>query len=187
MSEDMNMKKFSFSPEDVAKCTEFSEAVDTSLYAKRNQWDVAKRKADSKIGKLGEVAVYNILKEKYPSITSPDFKIYKPREKSWDFDLKDPSFNLHIKTQEVMQAAKYGESWIFQNEDKHIFKDYSDKDYIAFVGMDWVQKCGTIKQILPVSLLHEMKLFKKPILAKLYSKSAVYFEDIKSLEMCLID
>jgi hypothetical protein len=180
------MNKIIFSPEDIKKCTEFSELVDTSLYAQRNQWDADKRKADSKIGKLGELAVYYSLKDKYPTITYPDFKIYKPREKSWDFDLKHEKFNLHVKTQESLQAAKFGESWIFQNEDKHIFKNYNDNDYVVFVGVNMFQKHGIIKQILPVKLLHEMQLFKKPVLAKLISKSAVYFEDIKQLETSLL-
>ena len=53
----MSMNKIIFSPEDIKKCTEFSELVDTSLYAQRNQWDADKRKADSKIG---NILPYNI-------------------------------------------------------------------------------------------------------------------------------
>ena len=180
------MKKIIFTPEDLQKCTEFSEQVDTSLYAQRNQWDADKRKIDSKIGKLGELVVYHSLKEKYTDITYPDFKIYKAREKSWDFDLKSSEFNLHVKTQEALQGAKFGESWIFQNEDKHVFKTFFENDYVAFVVVNMFHKHGTIKQILPISLLHKMNLFKKPILAKLVSKSAVYFDDIKLLNSYLL-
>lgn len=180
------MNKIIFSPEDIKKCKEFSELVSVDYYNNRNQFDTAKKRSDSMIGKLGELVVYYNLIEKYPDLTYPDFKIYKPREKSWDFDLKSSKFNLHVKTQEALQGNKYGESWIFQNEDKHIFKNYNDNDYVVFVGVNMFQKHGIIKQILPVKLLHEMQLFKKPVLAKLISKSAVYFEDIKQLETSLL-
>jgi len=181
------MNKIIFSNEDVFKCKQFSESVDTTLYIQRNQFDAIKRSADSMIGKLGELTVYYSLKDKYPNISYPDFKIYSAKQKSWDFDLKDEKFNLHVKTQESLQASKFGESWIFQNEDKHVFKIFSENDYVAFVGVNLFQKYGIIKQILPISLLHKMNLFKKPILAKLTSKSAVYFEDIKLLDICLLN
>lgn len=180
------IKQINFTAEDIQKCTDFSENVDTSFYSTRNQFNSIKRIADSKIGKLGELVVYYNLIDKYPDLTYPDFKIYKPREKSWDYDLKSSQTNIHVKTQEYQQSMKFGESWIFQNEDKHIFKTYLENDYVAFVQVNFLQKSGTIKQILPVKLLHEMQLFKKPVLAKLISKSAVYFEDIKQLETSLL-
>jgi hypothetical protein len=172
---------FNFSSEDIKKCKEFSENVDTSFYSSRNQWDENKRKADSYIGKLGELLIYNYLKPKYPEISYPDFNIYKPREKSWDYDLKHPFFNLHVKSQESIQSAKYGVSWIFQNTDKHIFKEYSDKDYVGFVGINILNKSGEIKAIVQLKLLHENLLFKLPILEKLQkaNKLAVYYKDLE--------
>jgi hypothetical protein len=181
------MNKINFSQDDLDKCKQFSESVDTKLYAKRNQFDATKRIADSMIGKIGELTVYYNFLEKYPTITYPDFNIYPANKKSWDYDLKHETFNLHVKTQEVLQGAKFGVSWIFQNEDKHIFKTYSENDYVAFVSVNMLQKHGEIKHILPVTLLHEMSLFKKPVLAKLASKSAVYFEDINSLDLHLLN
>jgi hypothetical protein len=181
------MEEIFFNDTELSLCKDFSEQVDTSLYAQRNQFDSQKRKADSKIGKLGELLVYNILSKKYPTLTYPDFKIYKPREKSWDYDLKHETFNLHVKTQEALQASRFGQSWIFQLEDKHIFKNYKDNDYVAFVYLNVYKNFGTIKNIVPVKILHEMNLFKKPVLAKLYNKTAVYFEDIQSIIPSLKD
>lgn len=182
------MEKIIFTSEEIEKCTEFSEQVDTSLYAKRNQWDVNKRKADSKIGKLGEIAVYRSLVGKYPDLTYPDFKIYKPREKSWDFDLKHPNFNLHVKTQETLQASKFGESWIFQygdgkkkNYDKEIFDRLSPNQYIAFVRLNVLEGYGTVRAIVSLDLLHDKKLFAEPVLDKLKfaNKVAVYYKDLE--------
>jgi len=167
-----------FEKEDLDICTKFSEEVDTSFYSKRNQFDNTKRKADTKIGKLGELAVYYHFKDK--NISYPDFKIYSAKEKSWDYDLKTKNENIHVKSQETLQGAKYGISWIFQLEDKHI-KNYNDNDYVAFVSVNLLNKSAEIKSIMSVKSLHEKQLFKKPILNKLNSKSAVYFEDLKDL------
>jgi len=172
--------KITLSKEELQLCKEFSKNVNTTFYATRNQWDVIKRESDAFVGKAGEIVVYNYLKPKYPNISYPDFKIYKTKEKSWDFDLKDLSFNLHVKTQEILQGNKYGISWIFQNTDKHIFVDYSDKDYVAFVSMNLLNQYGEIKSIISLNFLHENKLFAPPVLQKLQSnKSAVYYKDLE--------
>lgn len=182
------MEKITFTPEEIEKCVEFSESVDTSLYARRNQWDADKRKADSKIGKLGEIAVYRSLVDKYPGLTYPDFKIYKPREKSWDFDLKHEKFNLHVKTQETLQASKFGESWIFQygdgkkqNYDREIFDRTSPNQFIAFVKLNLLEGYGLVRAIVSLDLLHDKKLFASPVLEKLKyaNKVAVYYKDLE--------
>ena len=182
------MKKIKFTNEDLEKCSEFSENVDTSLYAQRNQWDTNKRKADSKIGKLGELAAYYSLKDKYPNISYPDFKIYPAKQKSWDFDLKDEKFNLHVKTQESLQASKFGESWIFQygngrnrHYDKEIFDQTSPNQYVAFVKVNLLTKEGEVRAIVSLDMLHENKLFALPVLQKLQiaNKLAVYYRDLE--------
>jgi hypothetical protein len=179
------MIKISFTKEDIEICTNFSKKVDTSLYINRNQFDENKRIIDSRNGKLGELITYYYLIDKYPNISYPDFNIYNIKDKSWDYDLKEDNFNLHVKTQEYLQSQKFGESWIFQNEDKHIFKTYNNNDYVSFVLLNYIQKFATIKAIVPVSLLHEKQLFKKTILNYLTTKSAVYFEDIIGMDFSL--
>ena len=175
------MNKIIFTPEDLQKCVEFSEQVDTSFYEKRNQWNATKRIADSKIGKLGELAAYYFLKDKYPNISYPDFKIYPTKQKSWDFDMKHESFNLHVKTQESLQASKFGESWIFQSQDKHIFNIYSNIDYVAFVKVNMLQKEAEVRAIVSLEMLHNNKLFALPVLEKLQmaNKLAVYYKDLE--------
>jgi hypothetical protein len=172
--------------EDYAKCDDFANNVNTSFYATRNQFSAEKRILDSKIGKLGELTSYYALKEIYKDISYPDFKIYKAREKSWDYDMKSSLYNFHIKTQDINKSKLYGESWIFQLEDKHVFKEYKDNDYVVFVQLDLKNKIGEIRNIVSVKSLHDLKLFKKPVLAKLASKAAVYYEDIKTIKNELI-
>ena len=176
------MQKIIFTQDEINICKEFSEKVNTSFYANRNQFDNVKRMADANIGKLAEFAVYNSLIEKYPTLTLPDCNIYKPREKSWDYDLKSNEWNAHIKSQEVLQGSKYGISWIFENTDKHVFINYKPNDYVVFVSVNFMQKTAEIKSIVKVSTLHELQLFKKPVLAKLITKSAVYYDDLKDFE-----
>ncbi len=180
------MNEFKFTLTHLQEAEDFCNAVNTSLYARRNQWDADKRKLDAKIGKLGELAVYELLKDKYSDLTYPDLKIYAAKQKSWDFDLKTKDINLHVKCQNIVQGKRYGESWIFQNEDKHIFKEHCDKDYVAFVTVDMIANVAYIKSILPVQVLHDKNLFKKPKLDKLFNKSAVYFDDIKDISNSLL-
>lgn len=173
------MDIYNFSQKDIDICNEFSNNVDTTFYSKRNQFDANKRKLDTKIGKLGELVVYNTLIKTTSDISYPDFKIYDAKSKSWDFDLKSSSMNIHVKTQEVLQSSKYGESWIFQNEDKKIFKTYSENDFVAFVLVDILNKNGQIRKLVKLKDLHDKNLFKKPKLIHLSSKSAVYYEDLE--------
>lgn len=180
------MDGIKFTKEHLQKADEFANAVNTSLYARRNQWDADKRKLDSKIGKLGELAVYEALKPTISDLSYPDFAIYTAKQKSWDYDLKAKDINLHVKCQNIVQGQRYGESWIFELTDKHIFKEYTDNDYVAFVTVDLAKGEGYIKSILKVSELHKNQLFKKPKLDKLVSKAAVYYTDISSYDKSLI-
>lgn len=181
------MLTIKFTKEHLKKADDFSNEVNTNLYARaRNQWDADKRKLDSKIGKLGELVVYELLKPNYNDLSYPDFAIYTAKQKSWDYDLKAKNVNLHVKCQNVIQAQRYGESWIFELTDKHIFKEYTDNDYVAFVTVDLGKNEGYLKSILKVSELHSNSLFKKPKLEKLFSKAAVYYNDISSFSNSLI-
>ena len=175
----LSFQEYYFTDEEFATCKEFSEKVDTTFYQNRSQLNAQKRQQDSYVGKLGEFAVYNLLKDK--NLSLPDTKIYSAKNKSWDYDLKGTDFNCHVKTQNILQAAKFGESWIFQKGDKHIFKNYQEIDYVAFVLVDLIGKSARLRTVLPVKELHDKKLFKEPRLDYLQSKVAIYYEDLKKL------
>jgi len=176
-----------FSVEEFEKCLDFSEKIDTSYYSTRNQTNNIKRKKDQLIGKLGEIASYNYLKEKIKDISYPDFNIYEKKQKSWDFDLKSKDFNFHVKSQDIEQGLKYGESWLFQNSglkykgyDKEIFDRISPNQYICFCTIDLKTKQGFLKSLVSLDYIHNNHLFKLPKLEKLQqnNKLAVYFSDL---------
>lgn len=171
-----------FSTEEINTCDTFAKNVDTSFYKNRNQNDNSKRILDTKVGKLGEVATYHFLKEKYPDISYPDFTIFDKSQKSWDYDLKSSELNFHVKCQEFEQANRFGESWMFQLNDKHVFENYKNNDYVAFVLINMVTKSAEIKSIKLIKNLHENKLFSETKLTKFKGiKVCVYYQNLKKI------
>lgn len=171
-----------FSNEDFKKCEEFANKIDTSYYATRNQFNQKKKIKDQQIGKLGELAVFSFFQEKKIKLTAPDFNLYDKTKKSWDFDLKNNEINLHVKSQDVKQGAKYGTSWIFQQGDKKIFKDYSEIDWVSFVSVDLEKKHATIQAIIRLDDLHKSNIFKEPQLEYLKNnKKAIYLTDLQKI------
>lgn len=182
------MIEYNITPEEFEFSKYFSEAVDTSYYASRSQFNQEKRERDALIGKLGEIATYQSLKDKFPELSSPDFQIYDAKNKSWDFDLKAPNINLHVKTQDLKQGEKYGVSWIFQygngktkHYDKEVFDRITPNQYVSFVSIDLDNKKCYIRAIVKLDLLHEKKLFSLPKLDRLQkaNKLAIYLKDLE--------
>ncbi|NBU99643.1 MAG: hypothetical protein EBS19_15780, partial [Spirochaetia bacterium] len=174
--------------QEIDQVLDFANKIDTSYYAKRSQFDSEKRKQDQVVGKLGEIATYNALKEKYNDLSSVDFLIYEKNQKSWDFDLKANNINLHTKSQNIVQSKKYGQSWIFQkgngvnrHYDKEVFDRISPNQYVSFVLVDLNKYEAEIKAIVSLDFLHKKDLFKLPVLERLRlsNKVAVYYDDIK--------
>jgi hypothetical protein len=180
--------EITFTQEEIDQVKDFANKIDTSYYANRSQFDNEKRKQDQIVGKLGEVATYNVLKEKYPTLSPVDFTIYSKKEKSWDFDLKADGICAHVKSQNLIQSKKYGESWIFQkgnginrNYDKEIFDRITANQYVSFVLVDLTKYEAEIKAIVELDFLHKKDMFRLPVLEKLRvaNKMAVYFSDLK--------
>ena len=177
-------------PKDIKeKCLKFSyDSVDSSLdaYAKRGQSDKETIRGQIYTGKLGEYVSYLYLKEKY-NVTEPDCNIYSKFEKSYAADLLINNKKLHIKSQDINQANKFGMSWIFQfKENSKIHTDneiFVNKEGTAiFVLVDKLYLTGEIKGIVDINKLHSLNLFKAPKKLDLSSsKKAIYFEDIKNL------
>jgi len=170
-----------FTKEQLDQAISFSKQVNTSFYSSRNQNDIVKRQIDAKIGKLGEIVVYALLKDVVENLTYPDLKIYDSIEKSWDYDLKGKGVDIHVKSQNVEIAKQFGTSWVFQKSDTHIFKEYLEQDEVAFVTVDLVKNIGVLKAIVPLYFLHQNDLFKPLKLKHLSSKLAVYWEDLEKI------
>lgn len=169
---------------DAEDFAEKSISTNINIYASRNQPNIKKGMNDNKVGKIGEEVVCAFLKEKIPNITLPDYTIYKVKNKSWDKDLKDPNSDIKVgvKTQTTESANRYGESWVFQNEDKGVnsIKDKLDtNNFISFVLIDLNNKIGTIRAIVKVPWLHNNNLFMPMKLAHLQNnKKAVYYNEL---------
>ncbi len=112
------LDKITLSKELEDECLKFAEEcypTNKGRYSTRNQSNKKKIKEDIVNGKLGEFAAYEFLiKQGFAPNNKPDLVIYKGNKKSWKADLVIDSTNVHVKTQAISSAKKYGLSWTFQ-------------------------------------------------------------------------
>jgi len=191
---------YSFLAHQMGKCPFFDDAkikalkfaedsVETSLkhYARRNQTNATKIKGDIYVGKVGEQLVHDYLKKYDPTITEPDYKVYKPREKTWAPDMHTDTYNVHVKTQSIESSNKYGISWILQyddagkHRDKHLVNP-QDNDLQVFTLVDVIKKHFHICAVIPIKFMveHLLDLPKLDYLQK--TKRAVYYKRIQEYE-----
>lgn len=144
-------------------------------YHNRNQFNKSKIILDIIIGKLGEIGVYNYLtKEKQWLCKYPDFKIYSKENKNFDSDICSDKYNIHVKSQSLNSAEKFGESWQFQKKDKLTYNpEKNDLIFLTIIS----EKIVEIKKI--VLALDIISKYKEPILEKLkHTKKTLYLKDI---------
>lgn len=160
------------------KCKEFADkrAPGSELYEKRGgfKW------IDIYAGAIGEVGVYNILKELGIEVNKPDFAIYSKRNKNYNADLTDGNFHFHVKSQTIESASKYGNSWIMQKSDPILNKPQKTHFLVPCNvdtqhGIVTVLGCTKITDLVNHNAIGECKLewFRK-------TKCAIYEEDIKN-------
>jgi len=129
------MNKFYLDQNITTLCNHFAErSFKSSLdeYARRKQINEHKIKNDIMLGKLAEFGVYFIYLERgRNNITTPDINVYNHTEKSFSPDLKWGLFNLHVKSQTLESANRYGNSWVFQSKDPVINQS---NEYDIFIG-----------------------------------------------------
>jgi hypothetical protein len=171
------MSSYILTPEIIQICEEFAEncfPTNRIQYTKRNQTNPEKIKKDIRIGKMGEFAVYNLmLEKKVKNITKPDLKIYYEHNKSFDSDLKCDNYNLHVKSQCLESASRFGISWTFQKKDPIVIRP-SIYDYFIGTIVDEKNKKIEIKLSKPVKNL----IFGEPVLDILKkTKICVYLKD----------
>ena len=188
----MSKKILVLSTDQIKQCEEFalrSAETHTSHYARRGQTNKDKVLKDIKIGKQGEVGLYTyMLVSIFGLPTEPDFEIYKGKRKKFGADLffntKYTQFPIHVKTQDIESAKKYGQSYLFQyngrgfgHTDK-IFKSYDDKELFAAVEVN--DSIITIHGVWRLKDIFEADLFKEPRLRWFHGvKKALYLDDIK--------
>jgi hypothetical protein len=168
----------------LSKATKFAEdqmETSKSLYKYRGEQNESKIKQDIIIGKLGEIAVYQYLKEKEYEANRPDFTIYNRVNKSFAADINCGSYDIHVKSQGVESARRYGNSWLLQRSDKLIKSPHKD-EFLAFTNVDLdsmsVNILGIIraKDIIDYNLLDECRVPRYR-----HTKVALYWEHIQEI------
>lgn len=178
----MNTVSYKIDIKEYLRCVKFAyESIETNidLYPKRNQNNVNKILNDIIIGKLGEFAVYNLLKEKSFNLNEPDLLVYDAEHKSFDADLFVNKSKIHVKTQTREQGEKYGISWCFQPNDK-LTTNPDEDDYIFLCTCD--DLTVDIKNFNKAK--YYLNFYKEPIKDNLKnSKVVLYLKDIVQAEI----
>lgn len=161
------------------KCRTFAEERirnSKNLYAYRGATSEAKMIEDTTIGTVAEWAVYKYLKSLDCKCSKPDMKHYNVRNKSFSADLKTDRGLIHVKSQGIVSANKYGASWLFQMQDK-IFKDQESSDLLAFCLVDGrdvqIQAIVSVGDIVSNDLLDEPKVWRFKD-----NKRAIYLDSV---------
>jgi hypothetical protein len=163
-------------------CWDFACNVDETTaetYKKRNQGNSEYRKVQAYTGKLAEWSVHRYLTKIGMKVTEPDMRILKPREKSFDYDLKikflDKTIGLHVKSQTKGQAIKFGESIMFQVGDRA-----RRSDHIAICIIDERKSLAEIVGLPRAFDLIKNGLLKEPKKKELRGiKRVLYLEDFR--------
>ncbi len=137
---------YDISDELYEKCVKFANdriGLSKHLYSYRGESNTDKMVEDIVIGTLGEWAIYLHLSELGYEVGEPDMEIYTTRRKSFSADLFFNDIKLHVKSQGIVSAKRYGNSWLLQRSDK-IIANPSDKDMYAFTNVDISTKKVTI-------------------------------------------
>lgn len=158
-------------------------------YERRGQSNVEKITYDIKIGALGEIAVYRMLKKFGIKTKEPDFTIYAKKDKSYDADFTDDDgFYYHCKSQSEESAEQYGNSYILQyggsgngHTDK-LFRNCDNRNFLipclVSLSTQEVEIFGCYK----LETIFKKDLIKMPRVKWLeYSKRAIYLEDLLKL------
>lgn len=120
------------------KCEKFATKRITGsahLYKYRGESRQDKMIDDIKIGCLGEWAVYKHLQQLGYDPSEPDMKIYEKRRKSFDADIYCDEIEVHVKSQGVKSAKRYGNSWLVQRSDK-LVSEPKDNQIFAFTNVN---------------------------------------------------
>ena len=132
---------------------------------RRNQFNTNAMIHQTTTGKLAEWALTLYYLDKGEQISDPDMTIYNARGKSFDADLTLNNKDLHVKSQTVVSAKRFGTSWMFQFDGKgYGHKDpllqYANGD-VAFCIVDFTNKRVHIEGICNFQKIRHK--LKKPV------------------------
>jgi hypothetical protein len=161
-------------------CKKFAcDVVDTNIdeYERRNQFDKDKIIDDIYVGKIAEFATYKLLKRRGKNVVEPDCQVYGSSKKSFSADLKDGSFEYHVKCMKASAARRFGLSWSFQKSDKLVTKPKAND---IIVLCEYTDNCDVDIKAL-VKAKNMMELYTKPVLVRLqHIKCVLMWDDVYS-------
>jgi hypothetical protein len=166
------------------RCNKFADKRmegSKGLYSYRGETNSSKMKDDIIIGTMGEMGVNKYMVDKGYECSEPDLKIYENKRKSFDADLFSGDIKIHIKSQGVESAKRYGNSWLFQRSDS-LVKDPSEHDLICFTNVNLETREVTIlgfcwaKDIVDNNRFAECRVFRYR-----NTKVALYLKDLEDL------
>lgn len=183
--------KIELTPLEMKKCQNFSNGYNYSKYKDRNQNNTNTQKSQNSCGKIFEIAVCKWLQSRGQEVSQPDFSLYAVKDKSYAPDLIWDGQPLHIKSQPIESAGKFGESYTFQfadksgkqnngDYDKQIFDNPNSQDRIIMGLVDG--NIAIIRAATRLDILHSRGLFKPAIKYPL-EKKVVYYRDLEKLWM----
>ena len=189
----LNHQRYQFDDEEWGlvhgACEKFARAeLETTKNQRfrRNQYNLEKMMMDNIVGKIGEWAVcFQCWKEGY-NCSEPDMEIYTSSGKSFDADLILEGQDMHVKSQSVESAERYGTSWTFQKGGRgygHTDPIISEGGgYGIFTVVDIRNKCVDIYGPLTTEEVRDK--LRDPKLERLKAtKTCLYLEDFKILEL----
>ena len=167
---------------DIDRCEKFAKdrmSGSKNLYRFRGELSESKMLNDIKIGAMAELAVYRYFKIKGIQSTRPDLKIYDQKDKSFNADFASEIGNIHVKSQGIESAKRYGSSWLLQKKDPLLSQEHLN-DYLVFCIVDGrevtIEHICHIKDIVENNCLDEPKVWRYK-----ETKVAIYLDHVKKL------
>ena len=171
----------------------FADAqVDTVVehYKERYQFNIDKMTDDIIVGKLGEFAVYNYLKNSKHGCTKPDLKVYPKEEKRFKSDLIYGRWRMCVKSQSMEQSKVFGLSWTFQSGGNGV----GHRDHILDGVVKWMfagclvdGNTVYIKTIIPMEIVLDEGVLKEPKMSIYYGvKKVLYHKDLEDMDIIMV-
>jgi hypothetical protein len=166
-------------------CNQYAKDELASTYEqkmKRNQFNTTAMVHQTTTGKLAEWAVTLHFTEKENTISDPDMEIYPAWKKSFDADLQLDGYDLHVKSQSVESAQRFGTSWMFQyNGRGGGHRDpllHLADGLVAFCVVDFTNKSVALQGICGFAGIRDR--LREPVKKSLKNtKRCIYLEDLK--------
>ena len=148
---------------------------------RRNQFNKNAMVHQTTTGKIAEWGVALHFIDQQRSISDPDMKVYEAAGKSFDADLQLDGKDLHVKSQSVDSAKRFGTSWMFQyggrgfgHTDPLLKKE---NGLVAFCVVDFDNKKVIIHGLCNFDTLR--KRLREPVKESLkQTKRCIYLEDL---------